>query len=167
MSEQSIVPPVSKISKKKLFVIIGVVFVAIVVISLIILVNITSPNNSTPPPPTSTTRTQTLISSGTVYQLNAGYYEYLQISITSYATISGGFSVTGGSSTFYIFTPSEYANYGANGTPSGYLYTSGQVTSGGVNTNLNGGTYYFVFTSDNSFGSESISISSSFVATYS
>ena len=155
-------------NKKMLYSIIGVVVVIVVIVGVVIASGIfsrsnnTGPTNNNPPPPT----TQTLITSGDVWQLSSGQYEYVQISLSAYATITGGFSVTGGSATFYIFTPSEYADFGANGTASSYLYTTAQVTSGGVNTNLNGGTYYFVFQSDNSVNSESVSITTDFIATY-
>ena len=155
-------------NKKLLYAIIGVVVVVVVVVGVVIASgilsqsNYTGPTNNNPPPPT----TQTLISSGDVWQLSAGQYEYIQISLSAYATITGGFDVTGGSATFYIFTPSEYADFGANGTASSYIYTTAQVTSGGVNTNLNGGTYYFVFQSDNIAYSESVSITTDFIATY-
>lgn len=155
-------------NKKILYAIVGVVIVVVVVVGVVIASGIlsrsnnTPPTNNNPPPPT----TQTLISSGDVWQLNPGHYEYVQVSLSAYATITGGFGVTGGSATFYILNPSEYANYGANGTASSYLYTTGQVTSGGVNTNLNGGTYYFVFQTDNSANSESVSITTNFIATY-
>ncbi|MCL5252900.1 MAG: hypothetical protein M1351_02270 [Candidatus Thermoplasmatota archaeon] len=155
-------------NKKVLYTIIAVVVAVVVIAGIVIASGALSPSSNTPPPnnnpPPPTT--QTLITSGDVWQLSSGQYEYVQISLSAYATITGGFSVTGGSATFYIFTPSEYANYGANGTAASYLYTTGQVTSGGVNTNLNGGTYYFVFQSDNSVNSESVSITTDFIATY-
>lgn len=154
------VPASSK--KRKLYIATAVIVVLLIIVAGIIIS--TLGNNGHPsstPSPTSTT----LVQSGTVWQLSASQYEYVPFTLSAGATMTGTFKVTGGSATFYIFTPSEYADFAANGTASSYLYTTAPVTVGSVNTSLQPGTYYLVFASDNSFLAESVSVTTSFLAT--
>ena len=73
--------PTPKESRKKSTVIAAVVIAAVLAILLImypVWQNITGSSSSTPPP---TAQTFTLVASGTVYSLNAGYYLYVNFSV--------------------------------------------------------------------------------------
>jgi hypothetical protein len=149
----------------------GAVVVSVVLVALVLAASgafspkAPSSNNGPPPPPPAIV---TVVTSGTVWNLNAGYYEDVgPIDLTSNSswTISGSFTASNGI-TAYVMTSSEYSAWGGSGSPSAYYWTSGSsVTSGSVNTNLPSGTYYFVWDNTNSFTSTSVQITSDVIAT--
>jgi type II secretory pathway pseudopilin PulG len=112
--------------------------------------------------------TQTIIASGTVYNLNAGYYESVgPVDLTSSSswTIAGTFTASNGI-TVYVLTSSQYAAWGQSGSPSSYYWTSGaDVVSGAFNTNLPSGTYYFIWINPNLTLTTSVDITSAVTAT--
>jgi hypothetical protein len=150
----------------------ALVVVVVLVVALIALAAYrpTSPSGGSPPGSPGT-RTLTVASSGTVYQLSPSHYEYLgPWTVPGAATITGGFTATGGSgANSYILTPDEQQTFGSCqcSTPSSYLWTSGDVATGSINTNLPGGTYYFDFVNPSSFSTTSVQVTSSILATYS
>ena len=111
-----------------------------------------------------------VVSSGTVWNLNAGSYENVgpvNLSGLTHAlswALSGGFTASNGISA-YVMTSAEYAAWGGSGQPSSYFWTSGSVSSGSINTNVPDGTYYFVWDNTNFLTSSSVSITSNVVAT--
>ncbi len=107
----------------------------------------------------------TIVSSGTVWQLNAGNYEYIQFTLPSSASMGGSFTATNGV-TVYCFTPSEYQSFSSTGSASSYVWTSGSVSSGYVNFNLGSGTYYLVFQNTNLITTSSVQVTSDITATY-
>ena len=107
----------------------------------------------------------TIVASGTVWQLNAGYYEEVQFTLPSSASMGGSFTATNGV-TAYCFTPSEYQSFSSSGSASSYVWTSGQVSSGSVNFNLGSGTYYLVFQNTNLITTSSVQVTSDVTATY-
>jgi hypothetical protein len=121
-------------------------------------------SNNGPPPPAIVT----VVTSGTVWNLNGNYYEAVgPIDLTSNSSwiISGSFTASNGI-TAYVMTSSEYSAWGGSGSPSAYYWTSGpSVTSGSVNTILPSGTYYFVWDNTNIFTSTSVQITSNVIAT--
>jgi len=165
-------PPVPPKSRAVLYAVIAVIVVALVAVGALTAFGVftpKSPGNSTgppytPPPPA----TVTVVTSGTVWNLNAGSYEPVgPIDLTSNSswTMSGTFSATYGI-TAYVMTSGEYSAWGGFGTPSAYYWTSGpSVTSGSVNTNLPSNTYYFVWDNTNIFISTSVQITGNVVAT--
>lgn len=150
--------------------IVAVVAVAVVVVAVIALVasGLFSPkptNTYTPPPPAKVT----VVLSGTVWNLNAGTYEYVgPVDLTSNSTwtMSGAFTASTGIAA-YAMSSGEYSTWGGSSTPpSAYYWTSGTgVTSGSVNTNLPGGTYYFVWDNTNFITATSVDITSTVLAT--
>jgi hypothetical protein len=149
-------------------VIIVVVIIVIILVVILMSGSLSSNSsggggNSNPPPPT-----DTVVISGTVWNLNAGYYEYVgPVMLTSESSwsVSGAFTTTNGIAC-YIMTSSEYSSWGGSGTPSAYYWTSGTgVTTGNVDTNLPAGTYYFVWDNTNILTSTSVDITQSVVAT--
>ena len=145
--------PEKRKSRKKLIIVVAVIVAAIAIIGVAAALG----NSSHPPP-------LTIVSSGTVLQLGGSQYKSQEFTLNTGATLTGSFTVSGGSATLYLFTPSEYAAFTSGSTSLSYVYTSGSVTSGGVNTNIPSGSYYLVFASGNLLFSESIDITGSFVA---
>ncbi len=145
-------PPAPKKSRKKLYGIIGAVIIIIIIIAAIASMGGNHGNQGTSPQPL------IIAQSGSVYSLSAGQYEEFQFTTSSGGTLTGTFSVSGGSATAYVLTPSEYANYSSSAGLTSYLYTTGQVTSGAFNTNLGPGTYYIVIQNDNLLLSISVQI---------
>jgi hypothetical protein len=115
--------------------------------------------------------TVSVVSSGTVWNLNAGYYEDVGpvdlsglTHVLSWA-LSGTFTASNGIDA-YVMTSAQYSAWGGSGSPSSYFWTSGSgVTTGSINTNVPDGTYYFVWDNTNVFTSSSVSITSNVVAT--
>jgi hypothetical protein len=90
----------------------------------------------------------TWISPGTQWVIDSGHYEWdewgcLSLGCTEVLTITGTFS-SSSAVTLFLFTPSEYASYEANGTAASYMYTTGSVVVGSISTNVAGGDYYIV-----------------------
>lgn len=110
------------------------------------------------------TVTSVLIPSGTVYPLNAGQYEKIQIKVNNSVAISGKFAATNGV-TFYIMTPAEFSNFSSSGTAGSYLYTTGNVVSAPINTNISSGTFYLIFQNSDSFTTSSVTITQDIDAT--
>ena len=154
-------------NRKLLYATIGVV-VVVAIVGVIALAALSSSNNTgqnnPPPPPVSIT----VVTSGTVWNLNPGHYEYIgSVALTSNSswTISGTFTATNGI-TAYVMTSSEYSAWGGSGSPSSYYWTSGtNIASGSISTVLPAGTYYFVFDNTHSYSSTSVQITSNIVAT--
>jgi hypothetical protein len=152
-----------------------VVVVVVAVVLVLALIGLAayhpSAPSGTPPTVVPPTRTLTIASSGTVYQLAAGHFEYLgPWTVPSAATVTGAFTATGGSgSNSFILTPDEQQAFGSSGstTPSSYVWTSGAVATGSINTNLPAGTYYFDFVNQDSFSTTSVQVTSAVVASYS
>jgi len=134
-----------KKSRKKLY-----IGIAIVIVLIIILAGALSLSS----------QPKVIMASGNTISLGAGQYEYIEIHASSGGTLTGAFTVSGGSATGYLMTPSQYANFSASGSANAYLYTTGQVSSGSFNTNIGSGTYYIVIQSDNLLLSETILITS-------
>lgn len=109
----------------------------------------------------------TVVTAGTVWNLNADYYEYigpLDLGNSTW-TISGTFTASNGIDA-YIMTSAEYSTWGGSGEPSAYEWTSGSgVTSGTINTYLSQGTYYFVWENTNIITPTSVDVTSNVVAT--
>ncbi len=167
---QSWAPPPAppKKSRTALYATIAVVVIAVAVVGALAAIGGFSPKSSgtpyTPPPPARVT----VVTSGTVWNLNAGTYEYVgSVDLTSNSswTLSGTFTASNGI-TAYAMTSSQYSAWGGSGTPTAYYWTSGTgVTSGSVNTNLPAGTFYFVWYNTNLIYSSSVDITSNIVAT--
>lgn len=90
---------------------------------------------------------------GTVWSLpGAGYCYYDTVTYNGGAfTISGSFTVSGGSAILWIFSSAQWTkadNCPTQSSVSSYYYTSGVVTSGGLSTNLSPGTYSVVIVND-------------------
>jgi hypothetical protein len=147
----------------------AIVVVGGVGVYVLLLPHATSSSNST-----STANTITVIPSGTVYSLDAGYYEDIWTSLTEFWSngslvqqyiVTGSFIDTNGI-TAYIMTSDEYATWDSGSGSLSYQWTSGSdVTSGGIDTVLSSNTYYFVFENTNSITSTTVSITSDVVAT--
>lgn len=115
-------------------------------------------------------RPQVLIKKGTYFNLTENY-TYIPINISSsstiYFNISGSFYTNGFAyTTFYIignngFHPTSSSNI-SNGF---YIYSTGMVESANITTNLDSGSYYFVFQNDNFGIPETVFINQSFMAT--
>jgi hypothetical protein len=110
----------------------------------------------------------TVVSAGTVWNLPAGYYEDVgPIDLTSSSSwvISGTFTASAGIDA-YIMTSAEYSAWGGSGNPSSYEWTSGAgVTSGGFDSILDNGVYYFVWDNTNLVTTSSVDITSNVLAT--
>jgi hypothetical protein len=76
----------------------------------------------------------------------AGYYCYMKISGFVGGHLSGDFTVTpGGSVSFYVLDPTQYADYMQDLSPSGYMFTT-TGSSGTFSADLpTSGTYYIAF----------------------
>ena len=161
-------PPMSKSTAIGVAVFV-VVVVVVLVAALIVGLWVLSASSSAPssggggnnlPPPV------TVATSGTVWPLSAGQYEYLgPVSLSTGASswsTSGSFTASNGI-TAYILTSSQFQSY-SGGTPSSYYWTSGQASSGSVNANgLPPGTYYFVWDNTNLIYSSSVQITANIV----
>jgi len=167
-------PPPPKKSRTALYAVVAVVVVIVVVLITLAASGVFSPkapaSNSSPPPPPPPPVIVTVVTSGTVWNLNAGNYEYVgPIDLTSNSswTISGSFTATNNGITAYIMTSSQYSAWGGSlSPPSAYYWTSGpSVTSGSFNTILPSGTYYFVWVNTNIITSTSVQITSNVIAT--
>jgi hypothetical protein len=150
---------------------VAIVVVVVVVVALVALAasGVFSPKPvstppSSPPPPA----TVTVVSSGTVWNLNAGTYESVgptDLTSNSSWTMSGDFTASNGI-TAYAMTSAQYSAWGGSGTPPSYYWTSGKgVTSGSVNVVLPDGTYYFVWDNTNIITSTSVEITTTVLAT--
>jgi hypothetical protein len=151
MYGQPMQPPAPKKSKTK-WIIIGVVVVVVIIIVVGILASL-----STPAP-------LTIVQNGVVFNINPRTAQPVGFNLSQSATITGSFT-TSAPVTFYIMTPSEYASLLPSGTASSYVYTSGSVSSGSINTNVGAGTYYLVFVNYNSLTTDTVQITAAFVAT--
>ncbi len=110
---------------------------------------------------------RTLLSSGTVIPIGTSTYQSYQLVFSRAVTITGAFSTTGRVA-FYIMNPSQFSSYSVSrsATSSGYVYTTGEVSSGGtINTNLDVGTFYMIFENTDFFTSKSVTITQSIIAT--
>lgn len=139
-SGQLVIP--QKKSKKK-WIAIGIVIIIVIIIAAIAL----------------TPKTMTLITSGTVISVPAGDYIPKGFSFKVSGTITGSLSATSGI-TIYLMTPSEYSSFQANHTISGYSYTTGDITSGSINTNIGSGTWYVVFYNSNIITATTVTVNS-------
>ena len=106
----------------------------------------------------------TIVQNGVVFNINPRTAQPVGFNLSQSATITGSFT-TSAPVTFYIMTPSEYASLLPSGTASSYVYTSGSVSSGSINTNVGAGTYYLVFVNYNSLTTDTVQITAAFVAT--
>jgi hypothetical protein len=166
-------PPPPKKSRTALYAVVAVVVVIVVVLIALAASGAFSPkapaSNNSPPPPPPPPVIVTVVTSGTVWNLNARYYEGVgPIDLTSNSswTISGSFTATNNGITAYVMNSSQYSAWGGSGSPSAYYWTSGpSVTSGSVNTILPSGTYYFVWDNTNFITSTSVQITSNVIAT--
>jgi hypothetical protein len=169
-------PPTQAAPKSNRNTIIIVAVVVVVVLLAVILIGaaaLRGPTTATPGsqlPPNNTPPPETLIASGQVWQLTAGHYEYVgPLNLSGAATVTGAFSATGGSgANAFILTPSEQQTFGSgsSSTPSSYVWTSGDVSTGSVNTNLQAGNYYVDFVNQATFSTTSVQVTTSFVATF-
>jgi uncharacterized integral membrane protein len=141
-SGQQVIP--KKKSKKK-WIAIGIVIVIVIIIAAVVL----SPK----------TKTITLVTSGTVINVPAGHYIEQGFSFKVSGTISGSISATSGI-TFYLMSPSQYSSMQANGTFSEYTYTTGDISSGSINTNIGSGTWYVVFYNSNIITPTTVTVNS-------
>ena len=105
---------------------------------------------------------KTIVANGTVENLSGSQYYSIEFTVSSSTTIYGSESATNGV-TFYLMTPSEYASLASSGTASSYVYTSGTISSGSFNTNINSGTYYAVFMNPHTFSSTTVTINDLYV----
>lgn len=116
----------------------------------------------------SSTPSVTIVPSGTVWNLDAGYYEYagpFDLTNESSWTVSGSFTASEGIDA-YIMTSDEYAAWGGSGSPTAYTWTSGTgVTSGNFNAVIPGNTYYFVWDNTNIVTESTVEITVPVVAT--
>jgi hypothetical protein len=151
--------------------VIAVVVVLLVVLLALALSGTFSPkstNNPTSPTPPTPPAVVTVATSGTVWNLDAGYYEYVgpvDLTTNSSWTTSGTFTASAGI-TAYVMDSTQYASWGGSGNPSAYYWTSGPgVTSGSVNTVLPADTFYFVWDNTNTVTESSVTITSNVIAT--
>jgi hypothetical protein len=166
--------PSPKKSRTVTYVVIGIIVVVVLVVAVLALAGTFSPKSSSPSggtggggggqPPAQ----DTIVTSGTVWNLNAGYYEDVgpaDLTSNSSWTVTGSFTASH-SITAYVMTSGEYSAWGGSGKPSSYFWTSGpSVNSGSVNTNLPANDYYFVWDNTNYITSTSVQITSNVVAT--
>lgn len=112
--------------------------------------------------------TVTVVPSGTVWNLDAGYYEEVgPVDLTSHSSwaTSGTFTATNGIAA-YIMDSSQYSAWGGSGNPTTYFWTSGTgVDTGSISTILSADTYYFVWLNTNLITSSSVTITSNVQAT--
>lgn len=155
------VPPPPKKSRTTLYVVIAVVVIVVVILAALAVAGVFSPASS------SASKQVTVVTTGTVWPINAGYYEYVgPVDLTAYSswTVSGTFTATNGIAA-YVMTSDEFSAWGGSGSPSAYYWTSGTgVTSGSVDTVLPSGTYYFVWENTNIITATSVEITSDVVA---
>lgn len=163
-------------SRLPIYAIVAIVAI-VVVIAAVFLFSAYRPGNTTasgsnngntnpPPGPVNTPPAPiTVVASGTVWPLSAGQYEYAEFSTAASGTLTGSFTATAGV-TGYVMNPAEYAAYSSSGSASSYLYTTGHVSSGTLNTNLAAGTYYLVFANTNLITSTSVDWTTGCVASF-
>lgn len=118
-----------------------------------------NPGGNAPPPP------ETVVASGTVWTLNAGQYEYLEFTTSATGALTGSFTATNGV-TAYVMDPSEYASFSSSSSASSYVYTTGHVSSGSMNTNLGSGSYYLVLENTNLITTTSVDWTSDCAVTF-
>lgn len=118
-------------------------------------------------PQASQSTTVTVTPSGTVWNINAGYYKVVgPIDLASQSSwlITGAFTATNGVAA-YVMDSSQYSAWGGSGAPSSYSWTSGTgVTTGSISTILPADTYYFVWVNSNSVTSTAVTITTSVLA---
>jgi hypothetical protein len=157
-------PPPRPKSHTVLIIVVVVVVVAVLVIIAIIALGLFAAHVVS----TLTPSTVTVVTAGTVWNLDAGYYEEVgPVDLTSSSTwtVIGTFTASEGIDAF-VMTSSQYSAWGGSGTPSAYEWTSGSgVTSGAVDTLLDSGTYYFVWDNTNLITSTSVDITTDVNAT--
>jgi hypothetical protein len=150
-------PPPKPQSHTVLIVVIVVVVVAALLIIATIALGLFAAHVASSLTPT----TITVVPAGTVWNVDAGYYEPIgPVDLTSRSewAVSGAFTATEGIAA-YVMTESEYTAWGGSGTPTAYEWTSGPgVTSGDIDTIVDGGTYFFVWENTNSVTSTSVDI---------
>lgn len=163
--------PTQKTSHRTRNIVIGVI---VIVLVLVIGIGIGTSNKSSPSQVSTQVSnspiTVQVVSSGTVLPINAGHSTYYQFTLpgppfanqTIWYTVTGSFTATN-SITAYIMGPSDFSAF-SSGSPYSYYYTTGKVSSGGINTNLNGGTYYLVFENTNLITESSTTITQSIIA---
>ena len=138
-----------KKSRRKLYAVVGVVVIVIIIIA--VLASLATP------------KTATFITSGTVETLSAGQYYSTGFVTNVSGTLTGTITTTNGI-TFYLLNPAEYANYTSSGIISSYIYTTGHIGSGSINTNIPSGTWYAVYDNTNLITSTTITIGLSFTS---
>ena len=150
----------------------GVVALIIIIVLFLIIVSVvTNSTNSGSPSGVSNQPAHTpliIVQSGNVYPLNAGSYEEIQFSISNPSTITGSFTTTNTATRgidFYIMTPDEFSSFSSSSQVNQYLYTTGLVTSGFIDTNLPAGTYYLIFNNNNLVETSSVDITQNIIAT--
>ncbi len=121
-------PTTAKKSKKKLWTGIAIAIIIIAVIAVIIMLP---------------QRTD-LANGGTVKSVSGGEYLVVEFNASSPGTIYGSVNTSNGI-IFYLMNPGQYSSFVTNGSPSGYEYTTGDISSGSFNTNMGSGTWYAIF----------------------
>lgn len=99
--------------------------------------------------------TQFIIQNGTSITVSDGSFRYVQFNITTYSSITGGFSASEGI-TMYILYSSDATSLNSHGVPNSYVYTTGHVSSKTFSTNLKPGTYDLMLANDNGYNSASV-----------
>lgn len=158
--------PAPKKSHTGLIIAVAVVVIVVVVLlaAAVVFLAAPKPSGSGSPPPSGPPAPTTIVQSGQVYQLPGAHYEYLQFDLTTGSAVAGSFTATNGVFA-YIMTPSSYANFSSSGTASSYDWTSGDVSTGSMNVNLNAGTWYLVFDNPSAFTTTSVDVTQAIVAT--
>jgi hypothetical protein len=86
----------------------------------------------------------TVVSRGSVWQLNASSWEYAQFTLTATSGVWGEFTTTNFAAA-YIFDPTDYQNFSSSGFPNSYTWGESFATVGSVGHILGAGSWYLVF----------------------
>lgn len=97
----------------------------------------------------------TIISEGTQYFVSDGAFRYIEFTISTFSTVSGSFNSTAGI-TIYIIPPSDNSSLSPHGVPLHYMYTTGHVEVGKIDTKLNSGSYDIMLANDNGLNAASV-----------
>ena len=109
----------------------------------------------------------TIVSSGTIYPLQPGRYQAINFTLNRDVRINGMFRSTNGIRA-YIMTSSQLTIFSSGGAASSYLFATGRVTQGGINTNLaqvKGAVIHLVFHNDSLQSNSTVTIMQSITAT--
>jgi hypothetical protein len=151
--------------------IVVVVVVAVVVVLLIVgLVALAGFRPTLIHPGGATQRHVIIAESNSVDTIPAGkYVSYGPFTLPVGSTVVGAFTASGGTgASSFLLTSDEEQAFGSCScaSPSAYVWTSGQVSSASVSTNLLAGTYYLDLVNPDAVATTSVQITSPFVATY-